>query len=258
VVTLDLASRKPPGGDGTIPFSVQILAIGEGTRPFQVDWQLEGVVRRAIEVFPPQLDFFEDLVVGTHFAARCVRVRCLEPVSGLRVTCDPALGSASLQRIPGKEAEFELEFVPSDRLRVGPLRGDILVEPLLVGSTDPPVAKVPVCGTVMPELKATPGELLLGPVAVGATVKESVDVSSRTGRRIGVKRVQGRSGCVEVGPASVSPSGVASLVISLSVKDPGPQSAAVVVEVAYEDGTAGQTTIPVRWYGVSRHLAQVP
>jgi hypothetical protein len=131
------------------------------------------MVRRAIEVFPPQLEFFEDLVVGTHFAARRVRVRCLEPVSGVKVTCDPALGSASLRRIPGKDAEFELEFVPSDRWTVGPLRGEILVEPLLVGSTDRPVARVPVFGTVMPELKATPSELLLGPVAVGATLRRA-------------------------------------------------------------------------------------
>jgi hypothetical protein len=251
---LDLIPRRPEAGcERTFPFLLDIVAALDAGRPLRQRWQLEGVVRQAVQLTPREIDLFGDLVEGGEFPPRSVRVRCFEPATDLELRCDGPLAIVRVERLDPGGGEFELEVAPAADLPVGPFRGVVLVRPGGKQSEVPPFAELRVSGTVLPDVRAIPEAILLGPIPVGRSVIRQVAIRSRSGTVVSVEKAESANESVNVQVVPASDQTPSEIMVSVSVGQPGAQRASVSVQVRREGDTIPRAVaIPIYWYGASK------
>lgn len=249
-LTLDLTSSvKEKGTQGKYPLSFDVVVVSDAGKRLRQTWQIEGVVRHAVECSPSRIDFFGDLVEGANFPARRVHVRCFDSASNLEVECDPDLVRVVVHPADGEGREFELEVTPAEGQPVGSFEDTIVVRPILKMNDEPPPAKLQVLGTVLPDVRAIPGAILLGPVAVGHTVVRDVRIGSRLGRALRLDKAESGCDALDVRAAAGSDQSVCGITVRVTARTTGAREASITADVVDENGSTSRVSIPVSWYG---------
>jgi len=138
----------------------------------------------------------------------------------LEVVVDPPLATAQFKPVEGSSAQFEVTITPSPMLPVGPFKFEValdLVSPVGERLTG---IRLPVEGTVQPEIRPLPARLFLGSRAVGEAVEAFVVLQAQPGTPIIVDQIEADTPDVDIKPFSLagSPSGRAFRVVQRVAK----------------------------------------
>lgn len=230
------------------PFNFTLTAIHEPNSAPPQRWSISGTVRRPLEFKPPQIDFMEDLTVGSLAQPRRIAVSCLEPVTALEAVSESDAFRVDVHQVHGKPAEFLLDVTPLGTLPLGAFRTEVVIRPQLERGGLRPAIRVPVFGVVVPDVEATPAELLLGPLAVGKPEHRVVRIQSRSGRPI-------TNICIESAGPGVSAvvergnSGAFQINVDILPAQPGHVASEIELKIIQEQRAEVALMVPVSWYG---------
>jgi hypothetical protein len=249
-MTLDLrptseSLKKRP----SFPLSVQMLAMVERPGPLQQTWPLEGIVRQLAWAEPDKIDFFEELVEGAEGPERRVRVTCFEPTTSLEMTCTPNMANVAALSIEGSDREFDLFIRPSSKQPIGPFESTIIIRPAGHDSPDSPYLELPLLGTVMPDIRTLPGVVQFGPVVIGKTATEYVNVDSRLGHALKIAGSKSDCESLEVRVPDGAEKDSSRLTVSVTPREAGFIAESVTASVVDNSGVTKIVSIPVTWYG---------
>jgi hypothetical protein len=205
-----------------------------------------------LDFAPRKVDLSETLVQGEPFLPRHVHVRCSQPIEELSAHCDPALASVLVRRLSGEQNAFELEIFPSEKLPLGDFHFPVSVEAQLRNGSTPIAVELPVLGSVVHDVRVTPGSLFVGPVPTGETIERALVIASRTGGRLVVQDASCDCENVEMRRVAHSPPSSYEYVVSLTVKRPGPGATELRFSVIVnEDVEPSQIAVPMTWHGIA-------
>lgn len=233
----------------SFPLSVQMLAMVESPGPLQQTWPLEGIVRQLAWAEPDKIDFFEELVEGGEGPERCVRVTCFEPTTGLEVTCAPNVADVAALSVEGSDREFDLFIRPSSEQPVGPFESTITIRPAGHDSAASPLFELPILGSVMPDIRTLPDVVQFGPVVLGRTVTEYVNVDSRLGHDLKIAGSKSDCESLEVRVPDGVEKDSSRLTVSVTPREAGFIAESVTASVVDNSGVTKIVSIPVTWYG---------
>jgi hypothetical protein len=232
-------------------FEVGVAAIvaGDGGQASQ-EWVVRGRVRRAVEFDPLVVDFGRHSEREQPLPPKRVRVKDLAGVESLAVNGSPDGFTVQVNRPAEDPSRFDIEIVPKAALPVGRCTFDLSIAPVQAGGKRLPARKLPVCGWVVPDLEASPSEVLLGAVAVGESAEATIAIRSLTGQAFTVEGWRCSSDRVSVVREGMGAGGPMFRVRWVCVKSAGQQQEEALFRIAAGGKAETVVAVPVKCIGV--------
>jgi hypothetical protein len=169
----------------------------------------------------------------------------------LAATCSSPNFLVTVERLRTGTEGYAIHVGPRKTLPVGPFRESLRIVPCLGGGKELPALVLPVDGEILPDIQASPPSLAFGVQALGADVRESFTLTSRTGSAFAVRSIQASGEGVSVSQRA-DPAGGVAYVVRQKVLKPGDRRGEISLEVRAADGVTEKVTVEVIYYGSPR------
>jgi len=190
-LTLDLTPRTAQeASQSRRVFAVDVIPYVRDSVVRPAAWTIRGRVRSAITLTPRALDLGDSLVRGRPPVPHVLDVTAHVALAQLVVTGERSLVDIAVSR-PLKRAphRFQLHVTGRPSLAAGPFETNLSIKPLGAdGKTYPPLT-LAVRGRVREDVETVPPLLLIGARPVGDTVRETITLTSCSGRSFDVEAV---------------------------------------------------------------------
>jgi hypothetical protein len=151
----------------------------------RVDWHVHGRVRAALLLDRAIVNLGRHSELAPAPPPVQVRVRVAPPFSGLTATSSSDRFAVTA-KATGIDREYELTVVPR-ALAKGPIDAELLLTTR--GSPadgQPIIVHLPLSGSIVDDVEATPPEVVFSPQPVGSDLEETITLGSLTGRPFSV------------------------------------------------------------------------
>lgn len=190
-VDLTMGNRGEAERDLSVSISPQVT----NPLPGQKAWTLKGRVRTVLQLTPPQLSLGRTSVRAQAPLSKAVLVRTLIPLQELRAQLNSEFASVQVTRLAETPDQFKVVVGARPGAGVGPLRFEVLLEPVAKSGERLPRTVLTVAGLVTEDVCAVPAEVLLGARAMGSIVEENVTLVSLTKQRFEVAGIELDANC---------------------------------------------------------------
>ncbi len=227
------------------PFEQTIVAISDRG---PVEWKVRGNVRRAISLAPSVVNLGRTYVGGPTLQAQFIASAHL-PLQKLLATSESPSLSTTVKEKGGQTYQIDLNLKRRAPAQV--INTKLILEAYGVNGQKLSRTEVPVRGLVQDDIQATPGTIALGVARIGTTYRETIRLSSSSGklfrilridhaRTISIKQVD-KNPEAQLFEVSVTPDAIGNCSQRISF-------------IIFWEGT-GETfdlVLPVVWYGKTR------
>jgi hypothetical protein len=254
-LTIDLMRERTGGtavGPGVKDFATRIAAVaGAGSEGMSEEWVIRGRVKTAVQFEQSAIDF------GTHsereqpLPAKRILVQTFTDVDSLAARGNPTGFPVRVSRRRDDPSRFDLEISAVASLPVGEYRFDLAVEPVQAGGKRLPAKNLPVTAWLVPDLQATPPEIVLGAVPIGESREATFTLLSLTGQVFTVDGWSCPGDQVTVESEGGSAGNPAFRVKWKRVSTPGRQHADVLFRTTTGGKEGRPLTVPVTCWGIT-------
>jgi hypothetical protein len=255
-VTLDLTSR-PQGalGQDVRPFSVEVHPLFTGTQLPRATrgWTLTARVKSRVTLDALALNFGERPMQGVPAEPRSLVATVHVPCQRLEVATRGGGVNANTRRLDPTGNRYEITFTPDTiALPVGSFKATATVSVVTPSGETLFGARLPVEGTVRPELNLLPARLILGAKPVGETASGTLVLQGAAGNDLAVQQIETDSSDVTVTPVAVEIApGARAWRVTQRISKAGDQSSTVCF-VFTRAGRQIKATVIVSSFGETR------
>ncbi|MCI0739998.1 MAG: DUF1573 domain-containing protein [Gemmataceae bacterium] len=155
----------------SIDVSERITPETDGIGPIHTSWKVTGKVRRSLGFESRFVNF--GLVKENQALHTCIKVTSGTTIDGLEAECKHPGWSTSVAR-GDASSEYIIRVFSQEYLAPGPFEFSTTIRPIAKSLGSPPRYDFTLRGIVVSEFRASPPALLLGPVRLGTTVRETL------------------------------------------------------------------------------------
>jgi hypothetical protein len=207
MVTLDLAAAKPIGPGGALQAAADEAKVSwpiarDANGPVATKaWPITARVKQSLELSPSVLDFGEIPAGSEPPAPRAITLTSADEIEGLKASCgtDAFEVAVSSPSETPQGPSYLIMVTPRLRPQPGPFRVPLEVEARTRAGAPLRSASLLV-GNVAAEMRATPGSIHFGALAVGRSAEERLSWAHRDGHDFTVLRTRCFGDGLEVVP----------------------------------------------------------
>jgi hypothetical protein len=253
---LDFARRTLNDlGRASRPFSVSVgpLLKSSGTMMPSGGWELRAVIKSRVTLDKLSLHFGDEPIQNASPLTRKVHATVHVPDTSLRVSAADNAVSWKIDPHADRPDEFDVAVSTNAAvLKAGPFKTTLNIDVVTTEGDVLPGVKLPIAGTVRPEVRPVPASILLGVRRLGQVAEATVALQMPPGEQWDVERMEVDSPDVKIEPVmadarsgkayrvrvQVSKEGPQVSEVRFFVRKPGREVAPVAMAVSY-DGDAG-------------------
>ncbi len=242
---LDLARRTLNDlGRASRPFAVSLgplLKSSEAMAP-SGGWELRAVIKSRVTLDKLSLHFGDEPIQSALPLTRKVHATVHLPRSSLRVSAADNAVSWKINPHADRPDEFDVAVSTNPAaLKAGPFKTTLNIEVVTAEGEALPGVKLPVAGTVRPEVRPVPASVLLGVRRIGRTAEATVALQMPPGEKWEVERIEVDSPDVQVDSVPAGSAGGRAYRLRVRITKEGPQAS----EVRFFVRKPGRDTAPV-------------
>jgi hypothetical protein len=239
---IDLTSQARPTGDIAVGLTPRLKS---GAR--WPEWTVRGRVRRVLTMVR-KVDLGQHSELAQPFPPWTVPVESALSLDMLSVQCDVPGLVASISRPTSEEGKYLVELRPAKTLPVGNIDGTLTLTPRIKGGETLPSRRLPVRGSVVADLEASPPLVQVGGRRMGESFQEEVTLHSLTGRALTAVKFRAEGQGLVVEPTERPDRFRVRQAVALA----GTQQTQVRFSVVL-DGRNVELRVPVEYTGVNDH-----
>jgi hypothetical protein len=219
--------------------------------PLQFDWQIKGVVKRALLADRDAVSFGTPMIAGEPFPTATVHVSLLHSAGLAEATVEPAtLGSLAASPSNADGCAFSVEFTPNKDLPLGLFKGEIrLVGKDHDGNPLPPLI-IPVSGNIRQSVFAEPANLYFGARQLGSILNGSLSIHAARDESFEVLEVNPSNPCLAVRLVPNAPAKQPTYQVSCRIERVGHFTSEIRFLVRQGQKPPFSVCVPVRSFGL--------
>lgn len=257
-LTIDLTHRSSAEtGIALRPLTISVNPITPRSRSGGLGWQLHGTVRSRVTLDPKTVHFGDQPARGQPAVTRQVLATVHVPCQDLKVTVNPHIATATVERRQSDPAQFEITIAVNPELPPGNFHTDAKINVVTPSGKAEFTLLLPIAGDMQPEVRLLPARVFLAPAPIGEIVDAIVTLQVSTEAKVAVDHIEIDDPGLRVEPAAIEsvPSGCAYRLIQQVAKEgeqksmvrfffrkPGQKPSLVSVEVRYRGESVTKMT----------------
>lgn len=204
-LTIDLTHRSyAESGLVQRPFTLSVHPITRQTRHNGSGWQIHGTIRSRVTLEAKSLHFGDQPVRGQPTVTRQVLATVHVPCQGLKVTVNPLVATATVNRREDDPKRFEITIAVNPELPPGNFQTEAQISVVNPSGKRELAFILPIAGEMQPEVRLLPARVLLMPTPIGETAEAVVTLQVPPEVKVALDHIEIDDPSLRVEPAYIA------------------------------------------------------